>query len=75
MGKIIIKSNLKELLDKKGISIREFAVKSDLHFETARRYYNDTNRQFQRETLAVICEALDIGIDELLLLEREEDGV
>ncbi|MBN9655991.1 helix-turn-helix transcriptional regulator [Halobacillus sp. GSS1] len=55
-----IKCTLKEVLDKKGWSIRELAKRSDCKFESVRRLYNDDTMRFQRDTLAKVCETLEI---------------
>jgi len=66
-------SNLKALLDKRGISIRKFSEMTGLPFETLRRLYNDDTKQYQRDTVGRICEVLDVGINELLtLVDRDE---
>jgi DNA-binding Xre family transcriptional regulator len=68
-----VKSNLKKLLDEKGYSIRQFAQKTGLPFETLRRMYNDETKQYQRDTLGRICEVLEVGIDDLLILVEDEE--
>ncbi|MFC0471890.1 helix-turn-helix domain-containing protein [Halalkalibacter kiskunsagensis] len=73
-----VKSNLKVILDERGISIRKFAEMSGLQYETLRRLYNDTAMQYQRDTIGKICETLEIEIDELLILiehakQKEDD--
>lgn len=68
-----VKSNLKEVLDKKGISIRHLSDKSGLPFETLRRLYNDQTKQYQQNTIGRICEVLNIELSELLVLV-DEDG-
>lgn len=67
------KSNLKKLLDEKGISIQQFARDTGLKFETVRRLYNDDTKQYQRETLGIVCDALNVSIDQLLILVKKED--
>lgn len=65
-----VKSNLKAVLDRRGISIRECARKADLPVETVRRLYNDDTKQYQRDTIGALCEALEIEISDLLVLEK-----
>ncbi len=65
-------SNLKALLDDEGYSIRGFAEETGLPFETLRRLYNDTTKQYQRDTIGRICEALGVEVGELLTLREEE---
>ncbi|GAQ18511.1 hypothetical protein OPHB3_2452 [Oceanobacillus picturae] len=76
-----VKSNLKTLLDEKSISIRELERRigklfpddksQHVKFETLRRLYNDDTKQYHRETIAKVCVALNISIDDLLILIRE----
>jgi len=66
-----VESNLKKLLDDRGISIREFEKLTGLPFETLRRLYNDTTKQYQRNTIARVCQVLEIGIEDLLILKKE----
>ncbi|MFC0559702.1 helix-turn-helix domain-containing protein [Halalkalibacter alkalisediminis] len=65
-----VKSNLKYILDEREISIRKFAEMSGLQYETLRRLYNDTAKQYQRDTIGIICKTLDISIQDLLKLEH-----
>jgi DNA-binding Xre family transcriptional regulator len=65
----IVKSNLKTLLDERGISIRKFAEDTGLQFETLRRMYNDDTKQYNKLMIAKVCEELNVGISELLILE------
>jgi DNA-binding Xre family transcriptional regulator len=70
-----MKSNLKEILDQRQISIRQLESMTDISFETLRRLYNDVTVQYNRDTLGTICETLNIKIDELLILiDKEQDG-
>lgn len=62
------KSNLKIILDERGMSIRELAERTKLPFETLRRLYNDQTKQYQRDTIGTVCKELNIGIDQLLIL-------
>lgn len=68
------KSNLKALLDERGISIQQFARDTGLKFETLRRLYNDDTKQYQRDTIGIVCKTLGVSIDQLLLLIETEGG-
>ena len=68
-----VKSNLKALLDERDTSIQQFSRDSGLKLETLRRLYNDDTKQFQRDTIGRVCEVLNVGIAELLLLTDEKD--
>ncbi|ODG93755.1 hypothetical protein BED47_00880 [Gottfriedia luciferensis] len=63
-----VKSNLKSILDQKGISIRKLSEDSGIPFETLRRLYNDDTKQYQRDTIGRVCEVLNVGISDLLEL-------
>ncbi|QKE71903.1 helix-turn-helix transcriptional regulator [Arthrobacter citreus] len=65
-----VKSNLKSILDQRGISIRKLSEDSGLPFETLRRLYNDDTKQYQRDTIGRVCEVLNVGIGELLILVK-----
>lgn len=67
-------SNLKALLDERGLSIRKFSEITGLPFETLRRLYNDETKQYQRDTIGRICEVLDVEINELLTLIDEDEA-
>lgn len=69
-----VKSNLKEILDRRGMSIRQLSDKSGLPFETLRRLYNDQTKQYQQNTIGRICEVLNIELSELLILVNEKDA-
>jgi len=68
----IVQSNLKKIIDERGISIRQLAEDSDLKFETVRRLYHDNTVQYHRESIGAICYTLGIEIDELLKLKKVE---
>lgn len=65
------KSNLKKILDEKGMSIRKCAELSGLKFETVRKMYNDDAKQYQRDSLGALCKALECEISDLLELIEE----
>lgn len=69
-----VKSNLKQILDDRGIPIRRFAAIAGLPYESVRRLYHDDTRRYQRETIARVCEVLEIDISDLLELVDEPAG-
>lgn len=68
-----VKSNLKALLDERGISIQQFSRDTGLKFETLRRLYNDDTKQYQRDTIGRVCEVLGVGIEELLVFTNDKE--
>ncbi|MEK4884900.1 helix-turn-helix transcriptional regulator [Bacillus sp. FSL W8-0223] len=68
-----VKSNLKQILESRKMSIRSLSEQTGIPFETVRRLYNDTTVRYERNTLGKICETLNIDISDLLVLIKEED--
>lgn len=69
-----VRSNLKALLDKRGISIRQAARESGCHFDTVRIMYNDEMERYPRELLYKLATYLDVTIDQLLIIEKEPES-
>ncbi|KZE79339.1 hypothetical protein AV654_17880 [Paenibacillus elgii] len=69
-----IHSNLKNLIDAKGVSIRQVARDIDYRFDSVRLMYNDEMKQFPRELLEKLCTYFDVGIADLLRYEDEQEG-
>ena len=67
-----VKSNLKNLLDSRKMSIRQLEKDTGLQFETLRRLYHDDSKQYHKDTIARICEVLHIEINELLILDKKD---
>lgn len=65
----MIRSNLKPLIDTRGISIRQLARDIDYRFESVRQLYNDEMERYPRDLLGRICAYLDVSISELLVQE------
>ena len=63
------------MVNKKGYSIRQLAIDIDTNFENVRRLYHDHTIKYDRVLLAKICDKLNVGIDELLIIidDAEED--
>lgn len=74
------KSELKRILDERGMSIRQLAEltkdengENGVKFETLRRLYHDDTKQYQRDTIGRVCEVLKIEISDLLILIEEKE--
>jgi len=67
-----LKSNLKEIIDSRGLSIRQLAKDIDYRFETVRQLYNNDTKQFPRDLLVKLCAYLEIDISDLLKLDRQD---
>jgi putative transcriptional regulator len=71
-----IRSNLKQIMDSRGISIRELARDIDYRFESVRQMYNDEMERYPRDLITKLCERLSCDVCDLLVfgeLEEQKD--
>lgn len=68
----MVKSNLKAILDSRGLSIRKVAGDVGYRFETVRRMYNDDMKHYPEDLIDTLCTYLDVGVGELL--EHKKDA-
>ncbi|MEX1029335.1 MAG: helix-turn-helix transcriptional regulator [Paenibacillaceae bacterium] len=66
-----IKIRLKELLQEKGISQRQLSLKTNLRPATISHLCSDSVDRVYLRTLEQICDALKIGIHELIVDETD----
>lgn len=66
-----VKTNLKQILADRKLSIRQLAEQTGIGFESVRKMANNDMIQYQRDTLYKICLFLDIEINDLLYIEKE----
>jgi DNA-binding Xre family transcriptional regulator len=64
-----VRSNLKQLIDDKGISIRQVSRDIDYRFDSVRQMYNDEMKQFPRDLLTKLCYYFNCHIKDLLTLD------
>lgn len=67
-----IHSNLKNILDERGLPIRQVARDIDYRFESVRQLYNNENKTYPRELIAKLCAYLEVTPGELLYFEDEK---
>ena len=67
-----VKTKIKELIEKKGMSIYEVAKKSDLTEACIRNWYTKRNYTPSLEAIEKICNTFNITEAELMLMEDEE---
>lgn len=67
-----IHSNLKQIVDVSGKSIRQVAKDIDYRFDTVRQMYNDESKHFPRDLLTKLCTYFNCSIDELLKFREVE---
>jgi DNA-binding Xre family transcriptional regulator len=66
-----IHSNLKSIVDERGVSLRQLSHDIDHRFESVRKMYNDELERFPRDLLAKLCEYFDITPAELFTISAE----
>lgn len=68
-----VKNNLRVLMAKHKMSIKDVHEKTGLSRTTISKLYNETSTTIAFETIAKLCKLFDITIDELLFITDEED--
>lgn len=68
----MVKSNLKQILDNRNLTIRQVSRDIDHRLESVRQLYNDELERYPRELLTKLCTYLEITPGELLILEKEK---
>ena len=67
---------VREVAEKDGItSARDLARRSNLHFESVRRIWNDTARRVDLDTIEALCDTLGVRPGQLFQYSPEPDGV
>ncbi|MGF7045708.1 DNA-binding Xre family transcriptional regulator [Paenibacillus sp. DS2015] len=66
-----IRSNLRELTDDRGITIRELSRDIDYRFESVRIMYNDEMERYPRDLLSKLCVYFNVTAAELLTLSND----
>ncbi len=65
-----IGSNLKTILDEKGLSIRKVSDDIGYRFESVRSMYNNEMERYPRELIEKLCNYLNVTPDDLLKLNK-----
>lgn len=66
-----VKSNLKQILDQRELSIRQVARDIEYRFDSVRQLYNDENKNYPRELLSKLCTYLNVTPGDILILEND----
>lgn len=69
----VLKSNLKELLSARRLSIREFARRIDFRFESVRLLVNNEMTRIPAELIERTCIELDCTPNDLFTITEEEE--
>ncbi|GAB6669624.1 TPA: helix-turn-helix domain-containing protein [Bacillus cereus] len=67
----MLRSNLKEVADERGISIRQLSREIDYAYEVVRRMYNDEMERYPRDLLGKLCSFLNVTPNDLLIIEQD----
>ncbi|MNN94308.1 hypothetical protein D3C81_2129090 [compost metagenome] len=67
-----VRSNLKEIVDNSGKSIRQVSKDIDYRFDTVRQMYNDESKHFPRDLLTKLCAYFNCSVDDLLKFKEVE---
>ncbi|MEL3971095.1 helix-turn-helix transcriptional regulator [Rossellomorea oryzaecorticis] len=70
----MLKSNLKEILDSRRITIREFSRMADFRFESCRQMYHGTMTRYPGELIEKACKALNVMPNDLFAFVEEEEA-
>lgn len=66
----MLRSYLKEMLNARRMSIREFSRRIDYHFESVRKLYNNELKQIPAELVVKTCRELNCSVGELFSIEE-----
>lgn len=67
----MIKSNLAVLLAERKMRVADLVKETGINKSTLYKLYNDESVRIDFETIGKICLALDIGVGDLLILEKK----
>lgn len=62
----MVNSNLKQILDERGLSIRQVARDIEYRLESVRQLYNNETERYPRELLTKLCEYLKVTPGDIL---------
>jgi putative transcriptional regulator len=69
---LIVKNNLRILMAKHKMSIKDVHEKTGMSRTTISKLYNETSTTISFETIANLCTLFDCTVDDLLYLEDKE---
>nr|WP_017726778.1 helix-turn-helix transcriptional regulator [Halalkalibacterium ligniniphilum] len=69
-----IKSNLKEILDERNLSVLKVSKDIGYRYESVRTFYTDENKQYPKELLDKLCDYLDVTPGDLIKYEKEPNS-
>jgi putative transcriptional regulator len=73
VDKVIVKNNLRVLMAKHKMNIKDVHERTGMSRTTISKLYNETSTTISFETIASLCTLFDCTVDELLYLDEEGD--
>lgn len=70
----MLQSNLKQLLDSRRMSIREFSRRIDFRFESVRQLCNNELTRIPVELIERVCEELNCTPNDLFTLSNKKEN-
>ncbi|WP_017728539.1 helix-turn-helix domain-containing protein [Halalkalibacterium ligniniphilum] len=68
---MIVKNNLRVLMAKHKMNIKDVAEKTGLSRTTISKLYNEQSTTIAFETIYKLCTLFDVSVDELLYIDEE----
>lgn len=65
-----IKLKIKEVMDKKGITINQVVKNTGLHHQVVRRYYDGTIIRYDKDVLSKLCFVLNCDLNDIMYYEK-----
>ncbi|KUP24926.1 helix-turn-helix transcriptional regulator [Paenibacillus sp. DMB5] len=66
-----LNSDLKRIMDERGLSIRQVAKDIGYRFDSVRNLYNDETERYPKELILKLCDYLDVTPNEILRYKKE----
>lgn len=71
---MIVKNNLRNLMEKKGVNIQQVADATELSRKSISKLYHETSIQITFDVIARLCVYFDCKVSDLLKLVDEEQA-
>lgn len=65
----MLRSNLKNILDARGITVEELAAIIDYDIRDIQMMYDDKLDDYPRDLLTKVCSYFDISVEKILVIE------
>ena len=73
IGVVILKLNLRVLLAEKNLKMTDVIRDTGLSKTAIRGIFHETSKGIQFDTLETLCDYLNCGVEELLILEKKAE--